>query len=59
MLSSLIGLSCGGTSDRVVLAVAPEVTAGLLAETSVGLGGCLFLGVLDDGLGSGCLGKEL
>ena len=59
MFDSLIGLSGGGTSDRVVLAVAPELEDGFVAETSVGLGGGLFLGVLDDGLGSGCFGKEL
>ena len=59
MLASSIGLSSGGTSDRVVLGVAPELEDGLGAETSVVLGGGLAFGVLDDGLGSGCLGKVL
>ena len=59
ILGSSIGLSPGGTSDRVDLAVAPELEDGFGAETSVVLGGALGLVHLDAGLGSNCLGKVL
>ena len=59
MLASSIGLSSGGTSDKVVFGVAPELEDGLGAETSVDLGGGFGFVPLDAGLGSGCSGKVL